>query len=113
MNPVQYRTPPNYNEPLISGQNTSASYYRFFQGVDQGVPPAAEFTITVGPSPFTFTATQHGGNVLIYGGTITQVQIKRSAVYSPGFTEGIYPLSFGDSVIVTYVSVPTMVFFPS
>ena len=111
--PVQYRTPPNYVEPLTSGSNTSASYYRFFQAIDQGVPPAAEYTITVGPSPFKFTTMQHGGNVLIFGGNITQVQIQRTMTYSPGFTEGIYPLSFGDSLIVTYVSAPTMVFFPS
>ncbi len=113
MTVVQYRTPPNYNEPLSTERNTSAAYYRFFQAIDQGVPPAAEFTITVGPSPFTFTVTSHGGNLLVFGGSITQCQIKRSAIYSPGFTEGIYPLSFGDSLIVTYVSAPTMVFFPS
>jgi hypothetical protein len=109
----QYRTPPNYIEPLINGSNTSSSYYRFFQGVDQGVPPAAEYTITVTASPFTFTTTQHGGFVILSGGSVSTVTFVRMDSYVTGQTSGIFPMSFGDSLIVAYSLAPTMIFVPT
>lgn len=109
---VQYRTPPNYNEPLETNGNTSASYYRFFQAVDQGVPPAAEYTVTVGPSPFTFTATQHAGNLYVLGGTVSTIAFMRTSLLALPWTDGIFPLSLGDSLIVTWSGIPTLTFVP-
>ena len=112
MSVVQYRTPPNYNEALVQDGNTSASYYRFFQAVDQGVPPAAEYTVTVGPSPFTFTATQHAGDLYVFAGTVSQIAFMRSATYVLPWTDGVFHLSYGDSLIVTWSGAPTMIFVP-
>jgi hypothetical protein len=109
----QYRTPPTYGEPLTTEGNTSQSYYRFFQAVDQAYPPAAEYSIRVTASPFTFTTTQHGGFVIMSGGSVSSVKFVRMNSYVTGQTSGIFPMSFGDSLIVTYSMVPTMIFVPT
>jgi len=108
----QYRTPPNYVEPIVEGTNTSQSYYRFFQAVDQGIPPALETAVTVGGSPFTYTA-QHGGFMIITGGMVSDVSFVRGTSYTTGQTAGVFPLSFGDQLVVTYSGAPTMTFVPT
>lgn len=109
---VQYRTPPNYVEPLIEGNNTSSAYYRFFQDLDIGIPPSAEVTVIPTGSPFTYTPPMsgHAGFMLITGGTVSKVQIMRESAHDTGMTSGIFPLSIGDQLIVTYSGAPTMVY---
>lgn len=108
---IQFRTPPNYREPLITGGNTSAAYYRFFQGVDQGVPPAAEYVVTPTGSPFTFKAT-HGGFMIVSGGTVSVITFIRSLTTVTGLTSGAIPMSFGDQIIITYSVAPTLLYVP-
>jgi len=110
---IQYRTPPNYIEPLTKNGNTSASYYRFFQAMDTGTPPAQEFPITVGASPFTFIASSHGGFVILSGGTVSSVAFVRTSSHITGQTAGIFPMSFGDQLVITYSVAPTMTFVPT
>lgn len=69
--------------------------------------------ITVGASPFSYTAPA-AGNVLIVGGTVSAVTLKRGSpsAVSVGATAGSVPVSAGDIVTVTYSGAPTMSFVP-
>lgn len=106
-------TVPNYEVPLNSGpqRQTHNSWYRFFQGVYQGQPPSNESTVSVGGSPFMFTAPSKG-YVILNGGSVSAVQFTRSVTTLTGQTAGIFPLNQGDVLTVTYASLPTMTFVP-
>ncbi|KVD81920.1 hypothetical protein WS62_23475 [Burkholderia sp. ABCPW 14] len=69
--------------------------------------------LTVGASPFAYTA-QAAGTVVISGGTVSAVTLKRGspAAISVGETAGVVPVSAGDIVTVTYTVAPTMDFVP-
>ena len=70
-------------------------------------------TITVGGSPFSYTATGNG-MVIVSGGTVSLVQFSRDGTtfLSVGFTAGIVPVRKKDIVRVTYTVAPTMTFVP-
>lgn len=106
---VQYRLPPTYEEGLIKEGNTSASWYRFIQAMHLGIAPNQEVKITVKASPFVYVAPQ-GGFVIIQGGTVSKVQFTRSGTYTTGQTNGLFPVSLGDQITVTYSGAPTMTF---
>lgn len=74
---------------------------------------AAIASITVGASPFAYTAPA-AGSVLIVGGTVSAVTLKRGspAAVAVGATAGSVPVSAGDIVTVTYSAAPTMSFVP-
>lgn len=108
----QWRAVPNYPEALSQKGNTSAAYYRWFHDINIGNPPAAEASITVGASPFTYTATQ-AGNVVVSGGTVSQISFVRVGSYVTGQTSGMFNLGAGDQLVVTYSGVPMMTFAPS
>ena len=75
--------------------------------------PAASSAITVGASPFAYTATT-GGTVAISAGTVTAVTLTRaSTVIATGVLAGLIPVRNGDIVTVTYTAAPTMVFTPT
>ncbi|MCA8326124.1 hypothetical protein [Burkholderia cepacia] len=68
--------------------------------------------ITVGASPYTYTAPA-AGTVFVSGGTDSALQLKRGATtIATGFVDGPVPVSAGDQVIVTYSVAPTMNFVP-
>jgi hypothetical protein len=108
----QYRIVPTYTEPRQTGQNSSPSWYRFDQAIHLGTPPGAEIPITVTASPFTYQA-KIGGFAIIDGGSVTAVRFSRTATsYLTGQTKGVFPLSNGDSLTVTYGAKPTFTFVP-
>jgi hypothetical protein len=73
--------------------------------------PAA--VVTVGASPFTFTAT-FNGVLAISGGTVSAVALIRQGVTVPtGATAGLIPVSRLDQVQITYTVAPTVNFLPS
>jgi hypothetical protein len=74
---------------------------------------AAISSITVGASPYTYTATNNG-TVAVTGGTVSSVQLKRGAttITVASATGVLVPVSTGDQVIVTYSSTPTEQFIP-
>ena len=75
--------------------------------------PAASSAITVGASPFAYTATT-GGTVAISAGTVSAVTLTRaSTVIATGVLAGLIPVRNGDIVTVTYTAAPTMVFIPA
>lgn len=106
---MSFQTCPTYDQPLTKGGQTQSVWYRFFQGTFLGTPPAAEVTLTPGASPYAFTAPQKGF-MIVRGGTVSAVQFTRSTTTLTGQTSGIFPLSQGDILTVTYTGLPTMVF---
>jgi hypothetical protein len=69
--------------------------------------------IAPGASPYTYTALA-AGNVVVTGGTVSNVQLKRGAttIVVDTATNAVVPVSAGDQVITTYSVVPTMSFVP-
>ncbi len=76
-------------------------------------PGAAVTTETVGASPYVFTATVRGF-MAVFGGTVSAISIGRGVSnVNAGLLSGIFPLSAGDTLTVTYTVVPTMYFLPT
>lgn len=94
------------------------TWYRYFLSLFQatgsgqagGGPPVA---VTPTPSPFTYTATA-SGTLIISDGGISNVEFSRNGTtfYTTGSFRGMFPLSNGDRMRVTYQSAPTMTFVP-
>jgi hypothetical protein len=76
--------------------------------------PVAQPTaaITVGGSPFSYTAP-FAGTVVVQGGTVSAIALVRQGTSTTtGLTVGVFPVSRGDVVAVTYTGTPTMSFLP-
>ena len=106
-------TIPKFEQNIIDRNSTNKQWYFFLQGLWKGTPPAAEAAVSVTASPMTYVASQRGFMV-ISGGTVSAIAFSRNGTtfYSSGETAGSFPLSFGDSLKVTYTGAPTMTFFP-
>lgn len=87
---------------VIGGQNSAAWGH---------VGAIAAITPTTGT--FTYTASA-AGSVVITGGTVTNIQLKRGAttITIAAASPAVVPVSAGDQVIVTNSVVPTMSFVP-
>ncbi len=73
--------------------------------------PAA--AVTVGASPFTFTAS-FDGTLAVSGGTVSAISLTRQGVTVPmGVVAGPIPVSRLDQVQITYTVLPTANFLPS
>lgn len=109
----EFLTLPNYRQTLMDKANTSSPWYKFFSGLFTGKPPSAESTVTATTSPMTYTATQRGF-MIVQGGTVSLVQWNRGGVtnHATGQTQGCFPVSQGDSLIITYSVAPTLTFVP-
>ena len=69
--------------------------------------------ITVGASPFTYTATVRG-DVNVAAGTVSAISITRGGVTTAlGGIAGSFHASVGDKINITYSALPTVVFVPS
>lgn len=110
---IQYRTVPTYGVDITTDENTSSVWYRWFQDIDKGTPPAPEAAVVVTASPYTYTAVQKGF-VIVTGGTVSLIRFSRvsGTAYATGQTAGIFPLSFGDMLTITYTVIPTVTFVP-
>lgn len=70
-------------------------------------------TITVGASPFSYTAS-FNGSVAVTGGTVSLIQLIRQGVtVATGLTAGLIPVSRADVVKVTWSGTPAMIFLPT
>ncbi|MDB5584897.1 MAG: hypothetical protein JWR80_10073 [Bradyrhizobium sp.] len=67
--------------------------------------------VSLGVSPYTFTATTIG-DLLVRGGTVSAVTLVRGDVSVTCPTSGFIPMAANDSVIVTYSVLPTVTFVP-
>lgn len=104
---------PKFEEPLMSKGRAHSSWYRFWQGLRQGQPPGSEMSVTPAASPYTFL-TQQRGFLIVNGGTVSMVQFSRGGTtnYVTGQTQGVFPVSAGDSLILTYSGIPSLTFVP-
>lgn len=104
---------PDFNTPLLTKGSISSAWYRFWQGLFSGVPGGNVSVIAPGVTPFTYIAPL-GGVVIIGGGTVTQVQFSRdgASFFVTGQTNGMFPVSQGDQLVVTYSVPPNMTFVP-
>lgn len=96
--------PPDLQRALLLAQDASPP-----DPVPQA-PPAQ--SVTVGASPFGYTAA-FDGTVLVTGGTVSAISlIRQGTSVATGITTGPIPLSRLDTLQVTYSGLPTMTFFP-
>lgn len=111
-----YNTLPTYEQPLTSRDSrvTTRGWYSYWAGLFEGQPTGPVAPLAVGPSPFTYLATE-AGSLIVQGGTTTQIQFTRGDgnFYVTGTTAGMFPLAKGDSLVITYsVGPPTVTFVP-
>jgi hypothetical protein len=108
-----YRIAPTYTEPLVTGKNTTASWYRWVQHTEKGVPPASETIITNVNSPYTYTAPAKGF-LIVTAGTVSSIQFSRTAnvFYPTGQTAGTFPLNFHDRLLIVWSVAPNLVWVP-
>jgi hypothetical protein len=108
-----FRTVPNYEVPMLTKTNITNAWYRFFLGIQSGLPPATETAVTLPASPFTYTASAKGF-LIVQGGTVSMISFSRTpgTFYPLGVTQGPIPVSQNDQVMITYSGVPNLVFVP-
>lgn len=69
--------------------------------------------VTVGASPFTYTAPENG-SVIVSSGTVSLITIVRgSNIVGVGATGGMFPVSIGDGIRITYSVAPNVRFVPA
>lgn len=104
---------PSYNQPLEVNRFTSKDWYFFWAGLFRGLAPGFESPVTVGASPFTYSASAKG-SVIVFGGTVSQIRFSRDGTtfYNVGATAGMFTLNASDRLEVTYSVLPTMTFVP-
>lgn len=70
----------------------------------------AALAITPGASPYSYTATR-AGRVYVSIGTVTAIETGRNGTFiNHGVVAGVFPVSAGDVLRVTYAVAPTMTF---
>jgi hypothetical protein len=106
-----FRSAPQYEAPLVDGKNTSTAWYRWFQAIDNGIPPSDEAAVTVTGSPFIYTAPSKGF-AIVSGGTVSDIEFSRTVgvFYPTGQTAGVFPMSANDQLKITFSGVPSAVF---
>lgn len=110
---------PNANVPPMDGGGAwTQAWWRFFASVAQSVNSQATGAnpqpVTVGASPYTFTAGQAGA-LLVQGGGVSAMAFSRDGLtwYPLGSFYGLFPLSPGDMVRITYPgAAPVLTFVP-
>lgn len=110
----QFNVSPTYDQPLTQKGATSRDWYRLWSGLFKGQPTGPATGVTVGASPFSYTALQ-GGSLIVNGGSTTQIAFSRdgSNFFITGLTAGMFPVAQGDIMRITYpVAPPTVTFVP-
>jgi hypothetical protein len=104
---------PDVNTPLTTKGTINSSWFRCWQGLFSGAPTANISVVTVGVTPFTYAAPA-GGTVIVNGGTVSQVKFSRdgASFYVTGQTQGMFPVSQGDLLVISYSVPPTVTFVP-
>ena len=108
---MSFNTAPTYDTPLTVKGSTHTTWYRFFQNVYKGAPPSSESILTPGASPWAYQAMSKGF-LIIRGGTVSAVQFTRTQTTLTGQTQGVFPLSQGDTLTITYSVLPTITWVP-
>lgn len=110
----QFNSLPLYNVPLMQAGNLVRDWYFFFSGLFRGLPPGNVETVTVGASPYIYSAARRGFLILT-GGTVSAVAFSRDGTtfYSYGTTVGQFAVSAADQVRITHTGAPTVTFVPT
>lgn len=109
----QLNTQPTYEEPLTKKGFTTRGWYTFWTGLRIGQPTGLPSSVTPTGSPFTYKAPQ-GGTLIIRGGTVSLVSFSRDGItnFNTGQTQGMFPVSLGDVLIINYTGAPVLTFVP-
>lgn len=109
----QFNRAPTYNEALVTKGSTTRDWYSCWTGLVNGQPTGLPSPVVPASSPYTYKATQ-GGTLIIQGGTVSMVSFSRDGVtnFNAGQTQGMFPLSQGDLLIITYSAAPNLTFVP-
>lgn len=85
-------------------------WVRFF--TDLITPPKSVVAFVLGASPASVKPSE-SGHLIITGGTVSSVKLLRGGTLLnlPG-TSGLFPVSYGDELIITYTIAPTVQFIP-
>ena len=76
---------------------------------------AAPAAVTVGASPFTFQYTgTNSASLIVNGGTVSNIAFSRNGTtyFTLGTTSGMFTVSPGDYIQVTYSAAPTITTIP-
>lgn len=109
--------PPHARYVTDTGQPTKEFYiflHNLFNASGNGSLPGADLiAVSLGASPAVYTATQ-GGSIIVSGGTVSLIEFSRDEVtwVTTGLTAGMFHLSDGDSLRVTYSVKPGVTFVP-
>jgi hypothetical protein len=111
---TQLNVLPNFMVPLDQKGITTKDWYFFWAGLYSGLAPAAEMPVTVGASPFTYSAPVKG-SVIVSGGTVSLIEFSRNGTtfYTTGQTAGMFTLNASDRLRVTWAVLPTITFVPN
>lgn len=106
--------PPSPQLPATNPQSGvwENAWYMFIVRLAQLSPERPIAPITVGASPFVYTASTIG-NIFISGGTVSAIVLGRSGVNLICPENTFIPVAANDTVTVTYSLLPTMTFVPS
>jgi len=94
----------NHIEGWLNGAISNSGTSTFIRG-NKGYNPVGISSISVGTSPFTYTAGASPETVYVSGGTVTSIT---KSGYDFGLTSGAFNLEPHESIIVTYSAAPTM-----
>lgn len=112
--PQQLNRLPDFNTPLTDKKGViTTSWFRCWEGLFSGAPTANLSVITPGSTPYAYIAPA-GGTLIVNGGTVSQVKYSRdgASFYVTGQTQGMFPLSQGDQLVISYSVPPTLTFVP-
>jgi hypothetical protein len=110
----QFNLLPNFGVALAKAGVTTKDWYLFWANLFSGLPPGNETALTIGASPYTYTAGVKG-SLIVSGGTVSAIAFSRDGTtfYSTGQTAGMFTLNARDSLRVTYTVLPTVTFVPT
>lgn len=116
---VDFRDNPTFGLPTPqlaavdpSSGKWSDTWYRFLVRLAQLSAGQPFHPLSVGASPFTYTARTIG-HVFVTGGTVSAVSLARSGTALAVPPDTFIPVAANDSVTVTYSVLPDMTFIPS
>lgn len=109
----QLNTEPTYEEPLTKKGFTTRGWYTFWTGLRIGQPTGFPSAVALPVSPASLKAPG-GGTFIIQGGSVSLVSFTRDGVtnFNTGQTQGMFPVSLGDVLIINYTGTPAITFVP-
>ena len=116
---VDFRDNPTFGLPsfllnLVKANNAGndPTWYQFFTRLAQLSAERPIEAISVGASPFTYTARTIG-HVFVENGTVALITLERSGATVECPTRTFIPVAANDTVTVDYSGLPDMTFVPS